>query len=132
MQSSIKPSPIALVVCDDIYHGDGTGKAALVGLFNTVSARSFPVKHGRLCVYVSVTDVRPNSVFEIDIVHGETSKPVVAMKGPPPPNTQPTTICDLMFVLENVTFPEPGRYYIRFFGNGHILLQRPFEVTRIE
>ena len=131
MTSLTKPSPIALVVCDNVYREAG-GKTALVGLFNNIRARAFPATHGRLCVYVSVTDIRPNTTFKLDIVHSETDQPVVTLQGPPPKGADPTTICDFEFQIENVTFPEPGLYYIRFHGNEHILLQRPFEVTKRE
>lgn len=129
MTSTTRPSPIALVVCDNIYQEPG-GKTALVGLFNTIRARNFPVTHSRLCVYASVTDVHPKTLFKIDIIHAETDEPVAAMQGPPPDGTTPLSICDMHFVLSNVSFKEPGRYYIRFHGNDHVLLQRPFEVVQ--
>ncbi len=130
--STLKPSPIALVVCDNVYH-ESRGKRALVGLFNQISAREVPVVHPRLCVYASVTDIRPGAKLRLDIVHSEVDEGegvIVSMEGPPPSGTEPTTICDLNFELNNVKFPEPGRYYIRFWGNEHLLLQRPFEVVQ--
>ena len=122
-----KPAPIALVVCDNVYTEPG-GKTALVGLFNRIAARKLPVRHPRLCVYASVTDIRPNTKFKLDIVHSETDEVVQSLQGPPPGGTDPTTICDFNFVLENLLFEEPGLYYIRFWGNEHLLMQRPFEV----
>ena len=121
------PSPIALVVCDAVYT-EASGKAALVGLFNRITAARFPASHPQLCVYVSVTDVRPNTRFRLDIVHSETDHQVVSLQGPPPQGTDPTVICDFNFALHTVVFPEPGMYYIRFWGNDQLLLQRPFEL----
>lgn len=126
-----KPSPIALVVCDNVYK-ESSGKSALVGLFNSIRAKKFPVAHPRLCVYVSVTDIHPSTTFKLDIVHSETDQSVVTLQGPPLKGADPTTICDFTFEIKNIVFPEPGRYYIRFFGNEYILLQRPFEVAKTE
>ncbi len=126
--SGPKPSPIALVVCDNIYQEPG-GKTALVGLFNRITAERLPVKHPRLCVYASVTDIRPNTVFKLEIVHSETDRVVVSMGGPPPGEMTPINICDLRFELRNLVFYEDGLYYIRFWGNDHLLLQRPFQVS---
>ena len=126
-----RPTAIALVVCDNAYTESG-GKRALVGLFNNINARSFPATHSRMCVYFSVTDIKPKTKFKLDIVHSETDEPIVSMGGGPPPNINPTTICDFVFELRNVTFPEPGRYYIRLWGNDLVLVQRPFEVKRAE
>ena len=122
-----KPSPIALVVCDNVYT-ESSGKTALVGLFERIYATKFPAKHPRLCVYASVTDIRTNTKFKLDIVHSETDHVVVALGGPAPEGTTPVAICDMTFELGNLSFPEPGLYFIRFWGNEHLLLQRPFEV----
>ena len=122
-----KPTPIALVVCDNIYRESG-GKAALVGLFNSICAKSFPVVVARMCVYASVTGLRPNARLRLEIAHSESGAVVAKLEGPPPDGYDPTTICDLNFELNGIAFPEPGRYDIRFWGNDHLLLQRPFDV----
>ena len=124
------PTVIALVVCENVYTESG-GKTALVGLFNNINARNFPATHSRLCVYFSVTDIKPKTEFKLDIVHSETDEPVVVMGGGPPSGVNPTTVCDFVFELRNVTFPEPGRYYIRLWANDRPLVQRPFEVRQV-
>ena len=127
----IKPSPIALVVCDNVYRESG-GKTALVGLFTRINVQRTPVKHPRLCVYAAVTDIRPDTVFKLDIVHSETDHAVASLQGPPPDAVAPTTICDFSFEFRDLIFPEPGRYYIRFWGGDALLLQRPFDVVETE
>jgi hypothetical protein len=124
-----KPAPIALVVCDSIY-SESKGKTALIGLFNRVIAASFPATHAQLCVYASVTEVRADSKFKLDIVHSESDHPVVSLKGRPSGEVDPLTICDFNFELHNVVFPEPGLYFIRFWGDEYLLLQRPFQVVQ--
>lgn len=126
----IKPSPIALVVCDNVYRESG-GKTALVGLFDRIRAAKFPVKHPRLCVYASVTDIRPNTEFRLDIVNSETEHVVVSLGGPPPKGMSPIAVWDMTFELSNLVFPEPGLYIIRLWGNDHPILERPFEVTAL-
>lgn len=67
----------------------------------------------------------------MDIVNAETDEPVIAMSGPAPDGVGPTTIWDVTFELPPLTFPSPGRYYVRFLGNDQVLMQRPFEVVDI-
>lgn len=122
------PSPISLVVCDNIYT-ESSGKTALVGLFNRITATKFPAKHPRICVYASVTDIRSDTKFKLDMVHSETEHSVMSLAGPAPGGATPLTICDMTFELKNLVFPEPGRYYIRFWGNDQLLLQRCFDVS---
>ena len=126
-----KPSPIALVVCDNVYREAG-GKTALVGLFNRIVANRIPVTHPQLCVYAAVTDTRPGTRFRIVVEHGETGEVVAELQGPPPEKAGPTTICDFVFVLRGLKFPKPGTYFIQFWGNEHLLLQRPFEVEQLK
>jgi len=129
MKTEHKPAIIALVLCDNIYT-EPSGKSALVGLFNGISAGSFPAKHPRLAVFVSMTDVHPGSAGTLDIVHGETDNPIVEAKGEFQ-EVERTDVVDMSFILNNVTFPEPGLYFIRFFVNGHCLVQRPFDVREV-
>jgi len=122
------PTPIALVLCDNVYLASN-GKQALVGLFNSIVATSFPAIISRLCAYVSITSVRPNTTFEFDIIHAETDETVISLSGPAPSDLGgPTTVWDAVFEMEPLTFKAPGRYYARFLGNGQVLMQRPFEV----
>jgi hypothetical protein len=126
-----KPSPIALVVCDNVYV-DSTGKRALIGLFNRIHAPSEgPIVQRRMCVYISMTEVYPGTRFSIDIVHAETDQAVVRAESPSAPaGTDPTTIFDFQFQLNNLKFPEAGSYYVRFLADNEILLQRPIQIVR--
>jgi hypothetical protein len=85
MASSIKPTPIALVVCDNIYTEPG-GKTALVGLFNGIntSAVSGPIRHPRIAIFASLTGVREGSRGKLEIVHAETDERVAGAEGPFP------------------------------------------------
>ena len=131
MASTVKPVPIALVVCDTIYQEQPGGKTALVGLFNGILARGFPATHPRMAVFVSVTGVREGSTAKLEIAHAENDKVIVSLQGPFPAKFAPTAVIDMNFVLNNVTFPEEGTYYIRFWANDHLLVMRPFEVKQM-
>lgn len=126
-ENGVKPSIIALVLCDNIYH-DADDKTALVGLFNSIYAPAFPAKHPRLAVFVSVTGIRPKMTAKLDIVFGETDQPIVTAKGGFKKDVNPLTVVDMEFMLGDVIFPEPGRYVVRFFGNEHLLAMRRFDV----
>ena len=133
MASTVKPTPIALVVCDNIYTEPG-GKTALVGLFGGISAATFPVRSERwyhpLSSYIFL--INTHNTAKLEIVHAETDKVVVSAQGPFPDKITPITVVDMNFIFNNVVFPEEGTYYIRFWANDHILVMRPFEVQKIK
>lgn len=85
-----------------------------------------------MAVFVSVTDVRKGMIGRLDIVHGETDNPILEARGPLGEGVSPTDVVDMTFILRNVVFPEPGTYFIRFFGNDHPLMMRPFHVIQSE
>lgn len=76
MGSDLKAAIVSLVVCDNIYR-EPDGKFALVGLFNQLMAHGFPVIHPKLAVFVSLTDIPPNSNCTLEIHHGESGAKVV-------------------------------------------------------
>ena len=131
MPSPQKPSPITLVVCENIYL-DATGKKALIGLFGRITGPSEgPIVQRRMCIYVSITDIYPGTLLAVDIVHGETDTIVMKAESEPlAPGINPTDILDISFVLTDLSFPEPATYFVRLLGNNEILLQRPIKVVR--
>ena len=131
MPSKIKPTAIALVVCDNIYSEPG-GKTALVGLFNGISAHKMPVLQPRMAVFASVTDLREGSAAKIEIVHAETDKVVVVAGGPFPGEVSPLTVVDMNFIFNNILFNEEGTYYIKLWANEHLLMMRPVQVNLIK
>lgn len=132
MSSTVKATPIALVLCDAIYQEAPGGKAALVGLFNSIATAKFPTVHPRLSVFASVTGLRAGSHAKLEIIHGESENPIVSAAGPFPEGATPLSVADLQFVFNNVVFPEEGTYFVRFWVNDHILALRPFEVSAIK
>ncbi len=121
------PTPIALVLCDSVYR-DRSGKQALIGLFHNVFASGFPACHPRMCAYVSITSIRPNTKCSLDIVNAETDQSVIELHGPAPKDIGPNKVWDVVFELPTMSFPEPGMYYVRFLVNDQVLMQRPFMV----
>ena len=123
------PVPVSMVVCDSVYKDMGSGKTALVGLFNEIGAAQFPTRHNRFCVFVSVTGVRQGSKFKLRIVNSETDHVVVELQGPPPPKAGPLDMCDMCFELNDLGFPEAGLYFVEFWGDDRIIFQRPIRLT---
>lgn len=131
MTISTKPTAVALVICDNIY-SEPTGKTALIGLFTKISGQKFPLIQPRMAIYVSISDIRKGTILKLDIVHTESQEPVFVTGGPPPDQIDPTVVLEITFQLTNIVFKEPGRYDVRFWGNEHVLMQRPFDVEKIE
>lgn len=131
-QSTVKPAPIALVLCDAIYRDDTSGKTALVGLFSNIFARRVPVVHPRLAVFASVTGLREHSHARIEIVNVESDQTIASASGPFPPGATPLVVAEMNFTFGNLRFPEEGLYEVRFWVNDHPLMSRPFRVSVVQ
>jgi len=125
--SELRPTGLALILCDNIYV-DRRGKRALVGIFNQISASQFPVIHNQMVAYAAVTAIRDGAVLKLEIAGAETERVIFAGELPPAEQADPTAILELSFDIENLGFPEPGRYYVTLWGNNYPLLQRPIQV----
>lgn len=126
----MKPTPIALVVCDSIYMEHGPARrVSLVGIFDRIVAEQFPCRQAQLCVYVAATELRPSTKLMMRIVHAESDKLIVAMQGKPDPRVAPTHIMATYFVFNRVVFPDPGRYYVEFWADDNLIVQRRLELV---
>ena len=131
-EQTVKPNIIALVVCDEIYI-EPTGKVALVGLFAQILTKKCPFIHPKMAIYVSVSGLRPGSQGKLEIVHGEAEHtPLVVAEGKFPDDAGPLDVLDMQFILNNVAFQTPGKHFIRFWGNQHLIAMRPFHVREVE
>lgn len=130
-QQPVQLVPISLVVCDNVYTEPG-GQQALVGLFNKIVATGpFPLVVPRLCIYLSVTEVYPGCIFNLQLVNIETDDVVIqGVSQPAPAHLDPSQIVDFVFMYLGVKFPAPGRYDVRVSGSDNrVLLQRPIDVV---
>ena len=125
---SAKPELVAILVCDEIIRDQITHKFTLVGLFNQVAATSFPYKHPRLHVFVSLTSGHGGAPATLRLVPHDTEQPLVELHGrinfP-----DPLAVVDMHFAIANVAFPKPGPYSFDFYCDDVLIGSRRFNVV---
>ena len=115
---------VAMVVCDDVFRDNVTGKAILVGTFSTVNCQSFPALHPKLAVFFSITNGNGEYDLALSIEQETTGHSLITLRGPLTAE-DPLGIADIDLHLQNVEFPEPGKYWIKLESDGEIINQRP-------
>ncbi|MBI4613226.1 MAG: hypothetical protein HY720_06405 [Planctomycetes bacterium] len=122
------PELLAIMVCETVIRDERSKNISLIGTFNAILAPSFPCRHDRLHVYVSITNGRGAYNGEIRLTHyGEQMETLLKAEG----NLQmddPNDIYDLDFEFRGVVFPRPGKYTFEFAANGRMIGSRPFLV----
>jgi hypothetical protein len=121
------------VLCDEA-RPDGMGRLDISGIFNELYAPGFPAKQERMVLVLVIEWDRADQgrfQFRADLVD-PSGKPCLTVNGHtdvdardpdrPPPQTR------LIMPLDEIVFPEPGRYSVRIRVKGHELQGPPLHL----
>jgi hypothetical protein len=102
----------------------------LVGLIAGISAERFPSSH-TFAVHATVADLREDMVAYFEIVDSEgevieRSDDLALMR--PESLLAEATIATF---FEEATFWRPGDYFVRFWGNRQVIMERRLRVRRV-
>jgi hypothetical protein len=118
-----------MLVCDTTIRDAETGKVSLIGIFERIWAGAFPATHGSLSVYAKIEDAEGDYAFRLELVHLGTLR--VAGRVETPPMRIPSRLesQELIFRLDSLVLPAPGRYEFRLLANGHFVGHKAFEAA---
>lgn len=123
-----KPDLNAMLICDTVITDRNTGKNSVIGIFDRIVARSFPVTHPSLTVYARIIDAQGQYVFKLELVN-LTNDQVIG-GGATPPLEVPDRMLphDLVFSLHGLIFPAEGRYEFRLYADDNFVGVHSFQV----
>ena len=122
---------VSLMICDQVITEAETNKKSLIGVFNNLSARQFPCRHPRLCIFVSITGGHGKAKTEVRCVNEQTRQALFGAEGEVS-FTDPNYMVEAVFEFNNVVFPAPGLHCIEVLSNGDLVLQRRFVVSQLQ
>jgi hypothetical protein len=125
-----RPIGEALILCDQIITEAITNKKSLIGVFNHISGRQFPLQLPRLCIFCVMSNGRGEMTFELRCVRMEDSYEVAKITAPivlPDPNT----VVELVLTLNHIPFERPGLYNFEMHCEGEIVLEKRFNVLSL-
>ena len=122
----------AFLVCDAVIHEAGTNKKSLIGIFQRIHARRFPCRHGALMIYAAITDTNGEYTFDLELVDLTDGKRIGRGTTPALQLHDRLRTAELTFRLENIVFPQPGKYEFRLHANHELLAQDHVEVAGVE
>ncbi len=117
----LKPDVLSLLVCDQILIDRLTGKTSLIGMFSTIGASRYPVRHPQLCVFASLTDGRGPTPLELTIVDSEDARPPIVSGTATVEFKDPRAVACLNLHFNGLVFPEPGGYRVQLKCHGELL-----------
>ncbi len=117
----LKPDVLSLLVCDQILIDRLTGKTSLIGMFSTIGAPRYPVRHPQLCVFASLTDGRGPTPLELTIVDSEDARPPIVSGTATLEFKDPRAVACLNLHFNGLVLPEPGGYRVQLKCHGELL-----------
>jgi len=127
--TAVPPVPIvnAMLIADLAIREEGTHKVSLIGIFENLRASRFPFRHPTMALYVKMTDAQGEYDMRIELLRLDDATRVVEAR------TDFHVLdrmkaAELVFVLNNLAFPEPGHYEFRLAANGRHVGSKSFVV----
>lgn len=124
-----KPKPILLAIniCDQIIRDEITKKISLIGLFNTITANTFPCRLPSLHVYVAITNGHGEYNGELRFINLSNNQLIARAQGKIS-FSNPLTVCEFHFRFVNLEFRTEGKHIVEFCCDGSPIGRRDFIV----
>jgi hypothetical protein len=119
MPNELIPNVLAMLVCDQVIHEQGTNKRSLIGIFDNINAPAYPVQL-RLAVYAKIADAEGPYVFLLRLVNlkDETLLSSIEMKANIASRSESA---ELAVNMIGIVFAEPGKYEFQLWADGTYL-----------
>ncbi len=130
MSKKPKPKCLAMLLCDYVILDAETRNKSLIGIFNRINASKFPVRHDRMHVFVALTD--GHGKYSASLKVKNSSGGEVLSLGGNVDMKDPLGVAELNFAIRGMVIPEPGRYFVEFYCDGEILIDRRFDAAKWE
>ncbi|MHC4471086.1 MAG: DUF6941 family protein [Planctomycetota bacterium] len=121
----------AFLICDYVIHEQETNKKSCIGIFHQINASRFPCRHGQLAIYANITDALGDYAFHLSLVHLKDGKQIGTGSTPSLNIPDKLQTAELAFTLQNIVFPEPGKYEFHLMANDELIAQKSFHVLEM-
>jgi hypothetical protein len=128
-ESRAVPICQAIVICDNIIREEHTRKLSLIGLFNSIGASIFPVRHSKMHIYIALTDYKGDAKGTLKFLAPDGE--VLAELSGPLHFDNKLAVLELNFVINGMVFPKPGAYTIEFLVADQFVVSRDFQVIEL-
>lgn len=109
--SNTRPQILCWQICDAVHIDPATGKHYLMGCFSNIRSRQFPVTHGKMVWFLTLTDV-PAGQHKLRISFGFNVTDVKSIVERDFESQSPLHKINLINEMRNIPFEEPGNYAI--------------------
>jgi hypothetical protein len=129
-ENKIRPAIVVTILCDDVRQELG-GKISLMGLFETISAPSFPMMHPRFAIMTEWTGGRGEFTSVIRVLAPDQSTVLSESSTRFTLYQEAQRHREVSFRL-NTTFRSPGTYWVELLIDGSRAALVPLPVQQVQ
>lgn len=120
------PQVNALLLCDQVIVDKFTGKKTLVGIFENINARKFPIHHPSIHVYANLTDAKGTYKIKVAIDDLSTGTEVGEAVIPELTLNDRLQTNEIIMNLQGLRFEHEGKYALNLYINSEIVATKTF------
>jgi len=125
------PVLLALVMADEIRVDPASGKRSILGIFDAISASSFPCLHPLIAVYAALTDGHGPTPVRLRLVDVDETRPPIFDVNEVLQFPEPMALGQYTFEFNRPVLPAPGHYRLQFFACGELLRELSLKVNQV-
>ena len=120
------PQVNALLLCDQVIVDKYTGKKTLVGIFENINTKKFPIQHPSISVYANLTDAK--GVYKIKVTIDDLSNGHEVGEAVIPEITLGDRLAtnEIIMNLQGLRFDHAGKYALNLNVNGELIASKTF------
>lgn len=120
------PQVNALLLCDQVIVDKFTGKKTLVGIFENINSKKFPIQHPSISVYANLTDAKGTYKIKVTIDDLSTGNEVGEAIIPEITLNDRLQTNEIIMNLQGLRFEHEGKYALNLNVNGELIASKTF------
>jgi hypothetical protein len=118
------PSLLSVIICDQVIIDVIGKKPTIVGVFENISAPSYPARHPRLAFFCELTNGRGMVPITMRLVDVAQSDKILFEQTVQKQFVDVRQVHNLTFDISGVVFPHAGEYRFQIHAGGEFLGER--------
>jgi hypothetical protein len=118
-----------MVPADTVLQDFAHNKFVIQGTFSGIFASEFPWRSTPIAVYTAITNGHGRTPLVLRLIDVDEVREPIAESRVVVDFADPLVVSEVIFVLADVVFPEPGEYRLQLFVAGQPLRERRLQVV---
>lgn len=126
------PYALAIIICDNLWKDQLSGKTYILGTYTAIRAKTFPAVHPQMAVHLTLTGGRGMNNIRVRLIDTDEEREPVWETNLEVDFPDPRIMFELGLTLGAVRFPEPGEYRVQVHRDGDLVVERRIVAIQLQ